>query len=59
MLRPARDGSELPSARMIRTNLIGDGAFRDHDFSTLATHFQVFSAVDNIDLVYLRKYIII
>ncbi|XP_075977634.1 peroxidase-like [Anticarsia gemmatalis] len=55
-LRPATDGSELPSARFIRTTLLGDGFFRDNHFSTLATHFQVSSAVDNVDLVYLLRY---
>ncbi|XP_026739290.1 peroxidase-like [Trichoplusia ni] len=58
-LRPARDGSELPSARLLRTSLIGDGFFRDHHFSTLATHFQVTSAGDNVDLLYLFRYTLV
>ncbi|XP_075977647.1 peroxidase-like [Anticarsia gemmatalis] len=58
-LRPASDGSELPSARLLRTTLFGDGFFRDHYFSTLATHFHVFTAVDNVDLVYLLRYPIV
>lgn len=53
---PARDGGELPSARRIRTTLLGDGYFREHHFSTLSTHFYVFAAIDNVELFYLRKY---
>ncbi|CAD0195037.1 unnamed protein product [Chrysodeixis includens] len=58
-LRPARDGSELPSARLLRTSLLGDGYFRDHYFSTLATHFQVTTAGDNVDLLYALRYVVV
>ncbi|XP_075977661.1 peroxidase-like [Anticarsia gemmatalis] len=56
-LRPASDGSELPSARLLHTSLLGDGFFRDHQFSTLATNYHVFTAIDSVELVYLLRYI--
>ncbi|PZC76464.1 hypothetical protein B5X24_HaOG204526 [Helicoverpa armigera] len=55
-LRPASDGSELPSTRLIRTSLLADGTLTNHEFSTLATHFFVASAADNVDLFYLTRY---
>ncbi|XP_026739268.1 peroxidase-like [Trichoplusia ni] len=56
-LRPARDGSELPSARALRTALIGQGHITSHHFSTLAPHFQVTVGVDSTDLLYLIRII--
>lgn len=55
-LRPAMDGSELPSARLLRTKILSDGYPEDHQFNTLATHFFVFSTVDVADLTVLRKF---
>ncbi|XP_063827412.1 peroxidase-like [Ostrinia nubilalis] len=55
-LRPSSDGSDLPSARVLRTKLLSDGYPQDHDFSTLATHIFVFSIVDSVDLTVLLRY---
>ncbi|KAJ8735971.1 hypothetical protein PYW08_006627 [Mythimna loreyi] len=58
-LRPARDGSELPSTRLLRTSLIADGTFTNHHFSTLAAHFMAVAAADNVDLLYLLRYALV
>ncbi|XP_072936832.1 salivary peroxidase/catechol oxidase-like [Epargyreus clarus] len=58
-LRPAKDGSPLPSTRHLRTTLMGDGHFRDKEVSSLATDVFVFSFVDNVDLFYLLRYAVL
>ncbi|KAI5635960.1 peroxidase domain-containing protein [Phthorimaea operculella] len=52
-LRPAANGSELPSTRIIRTKILTEGYVKDHEFSMLLTHVFVFSFVDHVDLEYL------
>ncbi|XP_072936811.1 salivary peroxidase/catechol oxidase-like [Epargyreus clarus] len=56
-LRSAHDGSPLPSARVLRTALLADGQDRDEYFSTLAHDFFVFVNVDNVDLLYMNRYV--
>ncbi|PZC76461.1 hypothetical protein B5X24_HaOG204523 [Helicoverpa armigera] len=57
-LRPAMNGSELPSARLLRTKILSDGFPEDYQFNTLATHVFVFSIVDVADLTVLLRYAI-
>lgn len=52
------NGSELPSARLLRTKILSDGFPEDHQFNTLATHVFVFATVDIADLTVLRKYLV-
>ncbi|XP_049878875.1 peroxidase-like [Pectinophora gossypiella] len=58
-IRPARNGSELPSARLLRTKILADGYPEDHHWSTLATHYFVHSIVDSVDLTILLRYAIV
>ncbi|CAH0592738.1 unnamed protein product [Chrysodeixis includens] len=57
-LRPAMNGSELPSSRLLRTKILSDGFPEDHEFNTLATHVFVFSTVDVADLTVLHLSIV-
>ncbi|XP_030032666.2 peroxidase [Manduca sexta] len=58
-LKPAMNGSMLPSARLLRTKILSDGFPEDHDFNTLATHIFVFSIVDSVDLTVLLRYAVV
>ncbi|XP_026739270.1 peroxidase-like [Trichoplusia ni] len=58
-LRPAMNGSELPSSRLLRTKILSDGFPEDHEFNTLATHVFVFSTVDVADLTVLLRYAVV
>ncbi|KAL0850705.1 hypothetical protein ABMA28_006649 [Loxostege sticticalis] len=58
-LRPSTDGSELPSARLLRTKLLSAGYPDDHDFSSLAANILVFSIGDSVDVTVLLRYAIV
>ncbi|XP_072936800.1 uncharacterized protein [Epargyreus clarus] len=58
-LRPAHDGTPLPSARRIRTALLSDGQFRDKYFSSLSPFVHLFSSADNVDSLYALRYAVV
>ncbi|KAI5635959.1 peroxidase domain-containing protein [Phthorimaea operculella] len=58
-LRPASNGSELPSTRLIRTKILTEGYTEDHRFNRLITHLLVFSSIDQIDFEYLMGYVVV
>ncbi|XP_060805031.1 peroxidase-like [Amyelois transitella] len=51
-LRPMMNGSELPSARLIRTKILTEGYHTDHHFSYLLSIFLLGALGDSIDLRY-------
>ncbi|KAJ2953514.1 hypothetical protein O0L34_g1115 [Tuta absoluta] len=58
-LRPAKNGSDLPSTRIIRTKILTEGYVEDYQFSLLLSHVFVFSFVDHVDLEYMMGYAVL
>ncbi|XP_030031282.2 peroxidase [Manduca sexta] len=58
-LRPATNGSMLPSARLLRTKILTDGYQEDHNFSFLISSILVFGVTDIADLLVLLSYSIV
>ncbi|XP_013187999.2 peroxidase-like [Amyelois transitella] len=56
-LRPAMNGSELPSARLIRTKILSEGYHADHHFTTLAANLFLLAVGDYLDVLYLLRYV--
>ncbi|XP_053613897.1 peroxidase-like [Plodia interpunctella] len=52
------NGSELPSARLVRTKILSEGYHAEHHFTLLASNFLLLSIIDVLDVLYLLRYIV-